>query len=228
MPETVPHPPRPTLVGWLMGHRATVGVLSALPIPLCVIRGVLRRDNIRENRRDSWGRLRDYGERARYTAVQRLTEKYAAHGLVVDIGCSQGILQEGLNYERYLGVDSDPDSIALAGHKADGRTRFVCGDGANYVPDEAPAAVVLNEVVYYLDDPLAAVQHHARSLAPDGVVIISIYARTWSSRRLLRRLDRRMERLESELVISGHLAWTVAAYRPHPPDRTLDRTRQTA
>lgn len=216
MGEAAWHPRRPTLVGWLMRHRATVAVLSALPIPLWVVRSVLRRDNVRENRRDSWDRLRDEGERARYVAVRRITEKYAPHGLVVDVGCSQGILQEGLRYERYVGVDTDPDAVALARRKANDRTRFVCADGASFVPDEAPAAVVLNEVVYYLDDPLAAVRHYTRTLAPGGVVIISIYALTWSSRRLLRTLARRMELLESELITSDHLAWTVAVYRPAP------------
>jgi hypothetical protein len=60
------------------------------------------------------------------------------------------------------------------------------------------------------------VQHYARQLAPRGVLIISIYARTWSSRRLLRAIAERLELVESNLVRSGHLAWTVAVYRPQP------------
>ena len=72
----------------------------------------------------------------------------------------------------------------------------------------------MNEVIYYLPDPIGAVEHHARQLAPGGVVIISIYARTWSSRRLLRAIAARLELLESNLIRSGHLAWTVAVYRP--------------
>ena len=55
-------------------------------------------------------------------------------------------------------------------------------------------------------DPVAAVEHHARRLAPGGVVIISIYARTWSSRRLLRAIGERLELLESNVIRSGHLA----------------------
>jgi hypothetical protein len=51
-------------------------------------------------------------------------------------------------------------------------------------------------------------------LAPGGVVIVSIYARTWSSRRLLRAVAARLELLESDLIRSGHLAWTVTVYRP--------------
>jgi 2-polyprenyl-3-methyl-5-hydroxy-6-metoxy-1,4-benzoquinol methylase len=72
----------------------------------------------------------------------------------------------------------------------------------------------MNEVIYYLPDPIAAVAHHARYLAPGGAVIISIYARTWSSRRLLRAIAARLELVESSLIRSGHLTWAVAVYRP--------------
>jgi 2-polyprenyl-3-methyl-5-hydroxy-6-metoxy-1,4-benzoquinol methylase len=133
---------------------------------------------------------------------------------VLDIGCSQGILQEGLRYRRYLGVDNFEQSIALAKPKSDFRTQFVCADGSTFAADAPPNAVVMSEVIYYLPDPMAAVEHHASRLAPDGVLIVSIYARTWVSRRLLRAMAARLELVESSLVRSGHLAWTVAVYRP--------------
>ncbi|HEY6688264.1 MAG TPA: methyltransferase domain-containing protein, partial [Propionibacteriaceae bacterium] len=136
------------------------------------------------------------------------------NGFVLDVGCSQGILQEGLRYRRYLGVDNFEQSIALAQPKSDSRTQFVCADGSSFVADALPNAVVMNEVIYYLPDPMAAVQHHANRLAPGGVLIVSIYARTWSSRRLLRAMAARLELVESRLVRSGHLAWTVAVFRP--------------
>jgi hypothetical protein len=45
-------------------------------------------------------------------------------------------------------------------------------------------------------------------------VIVSIYARTWFSRRLLRAIAARLQLLESDVIRSGHLAWTVAVYCP--------------
>jgi 2-polyprenyl-3-methyl-5-hydroxy-6-metoxy-1,4-benzoquinol methylase len=172
------------------------------------------RDNARENRKDSWQRLRGGYETARYEAVRIVTERYAGDGFVLDIGCSQGILQEGLRYGRYLGVDNCEQSITFARPKCDQWTQFICADGSTFVANQPPDAVVMNEVIYYLPDPIAAVAHHARYLAPGGVVIISIYARTWSSRRLLRAIAARLELVESSLIRSGHLAWTVAVYRP--------------
>ncbi len=203
-----------TFVAQLMRSKVAVGLLSVAPIPLVLVRSILARDNARENRKDSWQRLRGQSETARYGAVRSVTERYAPDGFVLDVGCSQGILQEGLKYGRYLGVDNCEQSIQLARSKCDRRTQFVCADGSTFVADQPPNAVVMNEVIYYLPDPIAAVEHHTRRLAPGGVVIVSIYARTWSSRRLLRTLAARLELLESTLIRSDHLAWTVAVYRP--------------
>ena len=203
-----------TLVAQLMGSKAAVGLLAVAPIPLVLVRSILVRDNARENRKDSWQRLRGGNEAARYIAVRSATERYAQDGFVLDIGCSQGILQEGLRYGRYLGVDNCEQSILLARPKCDRRTQFVCADGVDFVADQPPNAVVMNEVIYYLPDPIEAVEHHARRLARGGVVIVSIYARTWFSRRLLRALRARLELVESDLIRSGHLAWAVAVYRP--------------
>jgi 2-polyprenyl-3-methyl-5-hydroxy-6-metoxy-1,4-benzoquinol methylase len=203
-----------TFVAQLMRSRVAVGLLAALPIPLFLVRSILARDNARENRKDSWQRLRGDHESARYEAVRSFAERYAGDGFILDIGCSQGILQEGLTYGRYLGVDNCEQSISLARPKCDQWTQFVCADGSSFIANQSPDAVVMNEVIYYLPDPIAAVEHHARHLAPGGVVIISIYARTWYSRRLLRAIGTRLELLESQLISSGHLAWTVAVYRP--------------
>jgi 2-polyprenyl-3-methyl-5-hydroxy-6-metoxy-1,4-benzoquinol methylase len=205
---------RQTVVARVLQSKAAAGLLSVAPIPLSVVRSILARDNARENRKDSWQRLRGSNEAARYRAVRSVTERYARNGFVLDVGCSQGILQEGLSYTRYLGVDNCEQSILLAGPKSDPRTQFVCADGSNFIADQPPDAVVMNEVIYYLPDPIGAVMHHAERLAPGGVVIISVYARTWSSRQLLRAIAKRLNLVESSLVRSGHLAWAVAVYRP--------------
>ena len=212
--QEVRHRSAGTLVAQLMRSSVAVRLMSLLPIPLVLVRSVLRRDNARENRKNSWQRLRGVDEVARYQAVRSITERYAADGFVLDIGCSQGILQEGLRYRRYLGVDNFEPSIALATTKTDSRTQFVCADGSTFVADAPPNAVIMNEVVYYLPDPMGALKHHADQLAPDGVLIVSIYARTWSSRRLIRAMAARLELVESCLVRSAHLAWTVAVFRP--------------
>jgi 2-polyprenyl-3-methyl-5-hydroxy-6-metoxy-1,4-benzoquinol methylase len=160
-------------------------------------------------------RLRDARESVRYQAVRSIIEKYVRDGFVLDVGCSQGILQEGLKYGRYVGIDSFEEPILRAAVKSDERTAFHHADGSSYVPDQRPDAVVLNEVLYYLPEPLAAVTHYANSLAPGGVLIVSVYSRAWAMRRLLRQLSSRFPLVESSTVNShSHLAWTVSVFRP--------------
>ena len=115
------------------------------PSHFFLVRSMLARDNARENRKDRQ-RCVDAGR----GGLQRGSEcGYARDGFVLDIGCSQGILQEG-RYGRYLGVDNCEQSIQLARPKCDRWTQFVCADGFDFVADHPPDAVVMNEVIYYL------------------------------------------------------------------------------
>jgi 2-polyprenyl-3-methyl-5-hydroxy-6-metoxy-1,4-benzoquinol methylase len=204
-----------TLISRAVESKLAVGLGSYLPVPLELAQSFLLRDNEKENRKDGWNRLRDASESVRYQAVRGLIEKYVRYGFVLDVGCSQGILQEGLTYGRYVGIDSFAEPILRAAVKSDERTAFHHADGSGYVPDQPPDAVVLNEVLYYLPEPLAVMTHYANVLAPDGVVIVSVYSRAWAMRRLLRQISSRFPLVESSTVNSqSHLAWTVAVFRP--------------
>jgi len=204
-----------TLVARAVESKLAVGLGSYLPVPLELAQSFLLRDNERENRKDGWNRLRDARESVRYQAVRGLVEKYVRHGFVLDVGCSQGILQEGLTYGRYVGIDSYAEPILRAAVKSDERTAFHHADGSSYVPDRPPDAVVLNEVLYYLPKPLAVVSHYANLLAPGGVLIVSVYFRAWAMRRLLRQISSRLQLVESSTVNNhSHLAWTVTVFRP--------------
>jgi 2-polyprenyl-3-methyl-5-hydroxy-6-metoxy-1,4-benzoquinol methylase len=204
-----------TLVARAVESKLAVGLGSYLPVPLELAQSFLLRDNEKENRKDGWNRLRDATESVRYEAVRGLIEKYVRHGFVLDVGCSQGILQEGLTYGRYVGIDSFAEPILRAAVKSDDRTAFHHADGSSYVPDQPPDAVVLNEVLYYLPEPLAVVTHYANLLAAGGVLIVSVYSRAWAMRRLLRQISSRFPLVESSTVNShSHLAWTVTVFRP--------------
>jgi 2-polyprenyl-3-methyl-5-hydroxy-6-metoxy-1,4-benzoquinol methylase len=204
-----------TLVARAVESKLAVGLGSYLPVPLELAQSFLLRDNEKENRKDGWNRLRDASESVRYEAVRGLIEKYVRHGFVLDVGCSQGILQEGLAYGRYVGIDSFAEPILRAAVKSDDRTAFHHADGSSYVPDQPPDAVVLNEVLYYLPEPLAVVTHYANVLAPGGVLIVSVYSRAWAMRRLLRQISSRFPLVESSTVNShSHLAWTLTVFRP--------------
>ena len=59
-----------TFVAQLMRSKLAVGLLSVAPIPLFLVRSMLARDNARENRKDSWQRLRGRSEAARWRSSE--------------------------------------------------------------------------------------------------------------------------------------------------------------
>lgn len=200
---------------WLA--RGAIGALNLVPIPLSVARVTMLLENAIENACGGWGRLRDAGEADRYAAVRAAVQRHAPDGFVLDVGCSQAILQEGLAYRRYVGIDRYAPALDQARGAGSGQTAFVCADAVTFVPDEAPDAVVLNEVLYYLPHPVRVVERYAGLLAPGGVVVVSCYARTWPTRRLLTRLARRLDLVESVQVVVEPHAWNVAVLRPRSP-----------
>lgn len=220
-PVDGPTPGEPrTPVARALNSALAVRLASHLPVPLVLARPFLLHDNRQENRLDSWGRLRSSAEAGRYRAVRTMSEKHAADGFVLDVGCSQGLLREGLTCARYVGIDSFADAIAQAGagHRQSGNpdhpTSFQHADADSFHPDQPPNVVVFNEVLYYLPRPLNTVERYARLLAPGGVVIVSLYQHSWATRRMLRHLTSAFG-TQDHVVVRGstHHAWTVTALR---------------
>ena len=203
-----------TLTAKLVASRAAVAVMSRLPVPLAVARPWLLRDDRQENARDSWGRLWSEVEAPRYAAVREAVARWTHDGFVLDVGCAQGILTDGLKCRRYVGVDRQARALQLARAWTGPPTEFVLADADAYRPDEPPDVVVLNEVLYYLPDPVATARRYAALLAPDGVLVISLFTRAWAPRRLLQTLATVLECVDATDVASAQLAWTVAVYRP--------------
>ncbi|HYP44151.1 MAG TPA: methyltransferase domain-containing protein [Propionibacteriaceae bacterium] len=193
--------------------RAGLVLLNHLPVPLALARLPMLGENAIENARGGWSRLRHESEAGRYRAVRAAVQRHAPGGFVLDVGCSQAILQEGLTYRRYVGVDRYAPALGRARGLGQANTEFVSADATTFVPDEPPDAVVFNEVLYYLPHPVRVVERYARLLSPSGVVVVSCYARTWPTRRLLRRLGRSLAVVESVEIVAEPHAWRVAVLR---------------
>ena len=101
-------------------------------------------------------------------------------GIVLDVGCGEAILFDhlwGFAPGRYFGCDLSAVVVDSARRRHPG-LRLVVTPAESFQPEggERFAAIVFNEVLYYLDRPGTVVENLAHRLAPGGVVIVSIYA----------------------------------------------------
>ena len=200
-----------------MGSHFARFLVSHVPVPLAMARPFLLRDDAKENENDAWGRLAGPDEAARYAAVRQACNQYAGGGRVLDVGCSRGLLLEGLRYGSYVGIDADERPLVHAALRADDRTSFVQVDADAYESPEPLDAVIFNEMLYYLPNPVRTVRRLAEQLAPGGVVIVSTY-RAWNTERIRRQLSAVFPVVELQHVVgSSGITWTVAVYRPDGP-----------
>lgn len=130
--------------------------------------------------------LKELDELARYSIISGYFRHFKRGGSVLDLGCGEGILQEKIGsgyYSRYLGVDISSEAIKRASTKSDHKTAFMRFDISKYVSQESFDAIVFNEVLYYLDDPLDTVDRYSKYLNNDGILIISMYVDKYFTKR---------------------------------------------
>jgi SAM-dependent methyltransferase len=190
-------------------------LMPLIPVPHRYLHWLFVRDNLTENAVDGWGRLRATSEIGRYSVIQGYYQHFTPGGSVLDVGCSDGILQERLSYGRYTGIDVFADTIAHASRKADAKTRFLQADAATYVPDEQFDAIIWNECLYYLEKPIETIRRYRDYLRPNGVIIVSMFYQTFATRRLFRQLSVLGPKVaDLRLTNADGAAWVVRAYQP--------------
>ncbi len=116
-------------------------------------------------------------EIARYSLVAGYFQHFKGGGSLLDVGCGVGTLAKRLGphaYSRYVGFDLPGEPIRVASRNADKKTVLRCEDANTYTPPETYDAIVFNESLYYLRNPLKVVQRYQRCLERDGIVIVSM------------------------------------------------------
>ncbi|MCF3945838.1 methyltransferase domain-containing protein [Acidiphilium sp. AL] len=130
---------------------------------------------------------------------------------VLDIGCGGGAL--GAAYRRrnprarVLGVDTHPESIALA------RTRLTeaahCDVQSDPLPFDLPDGIdclIYGDILEHLADPWAVLARHAEQLNPDGTVLVCFpNVENWSI--VYRLLKGSFDYEDEGLLDRTHLRW---------------------
>jgi SAM-dependent methyltransferase len=165
---------------------------------------------------DYWRRLEDLGEMAHYAVIVGYLRRFVAGGSVLDVGCGQGLLARDIApfLGRYLGIDRDPASIKVATELAIANASFVAAEADTYVPRTTFDAIVFNESLYYLRDPLAILRRYADCLTPGGVIVTSIAAFR-PALELIHMTGRVCELVDQTVVMNERgIVWAIQLLRP--------------
>lgn len=122
---------------------------------------------------DGWGEV---GSSPRFALIGGFCTQAGATN-ILDVGCGTGLLRASLcRYRgRYTGLDCSSVMIRCLQEKGCGD--FICADAEHWTPTTHYDAVVLNEVLYYFNNPRSALIKYYAALSPDGVFIVSIFKR---------------------------------------------------
>jgi SAM-dependent methyltransferase len=132
-----------------------------------------------EYRAGRWAYLKGLQEAARYGVVAAHLRHTMPPGALLDVGCGEAILAGYLARDRvtrYVGVDISQAALDLAQLPRDWG-RLVCRPLEDYAPDsgERFTAIIFNEVLFFTDQPGTMLERYRAWLAPDGVLIVSMY-----------------------------------------------------
>ncbi|HEV2269775.1 MAG TPA: methyltransferase domain-containing protein [Steroidobacteraceae bacterium] len=166
-----------------------------------------------------WDFLAQLPELARFSILAGYIQHLKPGGAVLDTGCGQGALLSrlpGACYSRYVGIDVSGSAIAVAQKQQSERGSFLVSDCEEYSPVGHFDVVVFNEVLCCLRDPLRTVERYARSLNPDGLLLVSLCTAARGSATILRQLKLAYALVdEVEVTHSGRgISWVCAALRP--------------
>jgi SAM-dependent methyltransferase len=179
-----------------------------------------------DHRKRRWDYLEGLNEFAHNSVIAGYYARLRPHGSVLDLGCATGLMQRTLipyNYSRYLGVDISPDAIeraalALQGCAPYPDTKFQVGDLEQPLEWDGPPfdVIIINESLFYAENPplvLSRLVEHA--LAPEGIIIISMY-HSLTSQRLWRLLARHGWQPADATMVRNKAGtmWTVAVFQP--------------
>jgi 2-polyprenyl-3-methyl-5-hydroxy-6-metoxy-1,4-benzoquinol methylase len=129
-------------------------------------------------RRGQWDHLAGKAEIPHYALIAGYAHKLIGRGRVLDAGCGEGVLIDYLDLGRldYVGFDISETAISRARQRAPSARLLISGIDEFPIDQERPYdAIIFNEVLPAVRDPLATLDRFCGILEPGGVAIISLY-----------------------------------------------------
>jgi SAM-dependent methyltransferase len=154
-------------------------------------------------RRGQWDHLAGKVEIPHYALIAGYAHKLVGSGRVLDAGCGEGVLIDYLDLGRldYVGFDISETAISRARLRAPGARLLISGIDEFPIDQERPYdAIIFNEVLYTLRDPMGAFDRFRGILRPGGIAIVSLYQNP--DERANAKIFTRM--LEAELALGRY------------------------
>lgn len=133
----------------------------------------------REYASGRWSYMTDLEESPRYAVIAGFLRELTPDGHYLDVGCGEGTLFRHLGEGgggSYLGIDVSSTALRRARQRfQEAGAGLALADAESFVVDRRFDAIVFNEVLYYLTEPLVAVRRYYDLLALGGVTIVSTY-----------------------------------------------------
>jgi 2-polyprenyl-3-methyl-5-hydroxy-6-metoxy-1,4-benzoquinol methylase len=166
---------------------------------------------------ERWSYLDHMEELGRYSIVVGYIQFLKPKGSILDAGCGEGILLErlsGIPYGRYVGIDIAQTAIDKAAKRVNGQSVFAQADVQTFVPSESFDAIVFNEVLYYVEQPLEVVRRYEAWLKPGGVFVASLYAKSTRGVTISNRLKDHYREIDGVRVSTNSAAWIIDVFVP--------------
>lgn len=150
-----------------------------------------------EYRENGWNWLWNAREALHHQVIAGYCKPLLGKAAILDVGCGEGVLHDTLRnvgYGRYVGIDLSETAIGRASRSADERTQFMVAKAETFETTERFDLIVINECLYYLENPPVLLARLARLLEPDGAFVISMAMGNLNEGLLMLNLWRDLER----------------------------------
>ena len=164
-----------------------------------------------------WEWIKQVDELARYSIIAGYFEFLKPGGSILDVGCGEGTLRRRLHpqcYSFYRGIDLSETAIARASSLQSESSEFLVVDAEAYETDDRFDAIIINESLYYCDQPIEVLRRLRHALKDDGILIVSMlrYKRTFF---IWRRIAREFQVVDETRIVNGHGSiWICKVLRP--------------
>jgi 2-polyprenyl-3-methyl-5-hydroxy-6-metoxy-1,4-benzoquinol methylase len=129
---------------------------------------------------------------------------------ILDVGCGEGVLLDYLDrcgYQKYVGIDFSDVALRNASKRANSKVSFVSGLAESFVPEGQFDSIVFDESLYYFEDPLQVLHRYERYLAPDGVMLVSLFTKTERIKLLAAEISKGFSVTRNASVTNGTGTW---------------------